>query len=221
MSIVNLQNVTYNIKTSNGKTKTILQNVNLTVLEGEFQVIVGPSGSGKTTLLQIIATILNPTSGKRIIFGEETNEINKDYYKTREQIGYLHQTPFFPEYISVKEYLELQGSLSGQGLATLEAKIYQVLNDLQLGDIEKKDFIELSGGEKQRIALAAILIKKDLKLLLLDEPTGSLDIENSEKIWMLIKELTKQNLAIIAVTHDENIKNKADKSHLLDFGTII
>ncbi|MHA1841081.1 MAG: ABC transporter ATP-binding protein [Candidatus Heimdallarchaeota archaeon] len=218
---MNLENIKYDIVTNKNQVKSILQEVHLVVEEGEFHAIVGPSGSGKTTLLQIIATFLHPTSGKRIIFGEElTPEQSSKFEIIRSKIGYLHQAPYLPKNIKVLKYLELYGSLSGIGLTTLEERIPEIMLELQIEELKNNSLSKLSGGEKQRVALASQILKKNISLLLLDEPTGSLDYDNCQLVWNLIERINKTGTTVIVVTHDITIKSKTRNIHSLDNGKL-
>lgn len=221
MPVVNLQNVEYTILTQQKEELTILKDINLQVNAGEFHVITGPSGSGKTTLLQIIGTLLHPTKGERTLFSNKLNSNSPQeiFNETRSKIGYLYQSPFLPLNLQVQEFVELQSSLSGVGYLSAEEKAKDLLYQFNVSQFSDNIPTTLSGGERQRVALASVLAQ-NVDLLLLDEPTGSLDYENSLLIWNLIKQLMDKNMTIIAVTHDKEITELADDSHILDYGNI-
>ena len=221
MAIVELQNVKYSILTQSQREFTILKDINLQVNSGEFHIITGPSGSGKTTLLQIISTILHQSSGVRILFSNkiDTESPKDDLYAIRSKIGYLLQAPYLPLTLKVREIIELQCSLSGVGCLTAEKRAMDLLTKLEIDQFSENLPSKLSGGEKQRVALATILAQ-NVDLLLLDEPTGSLDYENSLILWDLIKKMTDSKITVIAVTHDKEISESADFSHMLDYGII-
>ncbi|MGC9781342.1 MAG: ATP-binding cassette domain-containing protein [Candidatus Heimdallarchaeota archaeon] len=221
MSIAKLENMEYSVN-KNDKELRILKNISLSVNIGEFHLITGPSGSGKTTLLQLIATILHQTKGFRELFGKEVTKDTSEgiIYYVREKIGYLFQTPYLPTHISTFEYIKLQSQLSGIGAFTAIKKTKELLKELGIDQFEAIVPSKLSGGEKQRVALAGILVK-NINLLLLDEPTGSLDFENRTIFWELINQLKNDNLTIIAVTHDESLTKKADYIHKLDYGIMV
>jgi len=206
MSIVKLENIKFSYITPNEEI-AILKDISLDVNEGEFHAITGPSGSGKTSLLQIIATFLHQYTGTRRIFNTniEKDSSAETIYSIREKIGYLFQTPFLPPNLKVKEYLEIQSSLSNIGLQSTKNN-FSILSDLKVNDFVNNYPTTLSGGEKQRVALAGILIKQ-IGLLLLDEPTGSLDSDNRKEFWEIVEQLKNRNTTIIAVTHDPEIKN--------------
>jgi len=222
MSIVELLNVQYSIiDKRNETTVDILKDINLKINREGIYIITGPSGSGKTTLLQIIGTILHQSNGLRKIFSQELSiDSSLDQISdVRKQIGYLFQTPFLPRNISVRDYIELQASLSGLGMKTAEIKSEELLNQFDIREFAKKRPTTLSGGEKQRVALAGVLAK-DVKLLLLDEPTGSLDYDNKIIIWNLITQLKTSELTIIVVSHDRSVCEYADESFILDSGIL-
>ncbi|HUT79810.1 MAG TPA: ATP-binding cassette domain-containing protein [Candidatus Bathyarchaeia archaeon] len=220
MTIVELNNIQYTFTTDN-KPISILKDINLLINKGEFHVITGPSGSGKTTLLQLIATFLHPTNGTRTLFDQPISSLSsmEAIYRIREKIGYLFQTPYLPDHITTFEYIKLQAQLSGVQYHTAEERTKEFLTDFGIEQFSKVRPATLSGGEKQRIALAAILAK-DIQLLLLDEPTGSLDFESRKNIWAIISKLKNKNLTIIAVTHSESFIKRADYIHKLDYGIL-
>ncbi|TFG10383.1 ATP-binding cassette domain-containing protein [Candidatus Heimdallarchaeota archaeon] len=219
MSVI-LRNVKYDFRTKNQQ-RRILKGVNLDVKQGEFCSIYGPSGSGKTTLLQIIATLLHPFEGDRILFSKPyTNNCEqKELDNVRSRIGYLFQSPYIPHNLKIIEYLTLQAEISGVGLRTARENVISLSKSLDMFEFLQKKPSELSGGEKQRIALIGVLIK-DVDLLLLDEPTGSMDFENKESLWDIISEKRNSNLTIIAVSHDDLLKNKTDRSFRLQHGVL-
>ena len=224
MVIVELKDVHYSFSRKVKKQifiKEILKGVNLSVNESDFIIITGPSGSGKTTLLQIIATMLNPKIGERILFNtnHSTKQSLPELLPTRRKIGYLFQQPYLPPNIKVKDFITLQAMLSGIGLKTAEGKASNLLEEFGMIDFSKNFPKNLSGGEIQRIALAGILAK-DIKLLLLDEPTGSLDSDNKSIIWETITKLKDKGITIIAVTHDKSITSLTEKTYDLKNGIL-
>jgi len=221
MTIVELEHIQFVFPLLRDKILTVLKDINLIIKQGEFHLITGPSGSGKTTLLQIIATILHQTSGRRKIFDFEIPNINynNDIYLVRPKIGFLFQTPFIPSHLKVKDFITIQSELSNVGVASAEKRTNEILEEFGVEQFANQYPTKLSGGEKQRVALAGVL-SKDIELLLLDEPTGSLDAENKTILWDLIKNLQDKQITIIAVSHDESIANITDISHKLDYGIL-
>lgn len=174
---------------------SILENVNLTILPGEFIGIIGPNGGGKTTLLKLIMGFLKPNQGR----------IEKKELK----IGYVPQTnrldKLFP--ITVFE-LVLMGIMEeagwfGKFSKSNKQKAYHALERLQLLPHADKTFGSLSGGLAQRALIARALVS-DPEILLLDEPTASIDVETKKKIYEILGEI-KGNITILMVTHDLNV----------------
>lgn len=222
MSVVQLEKLSFSFYDKKRETELqVLKNIDLKIKQGTFHLITGPSGSGKTTLLQIIGAILHQKEGKREILSKEipSNPTIELLSETRKQIGYLFQTPYLPPHLTVSDYIELQSTLSGDDLETAEKNTTELLKQFSIESFKKNKPSKLSGGEKQRVALAGVMVK-DIKILLLDEPTGSLDYDNRTIIWNLISQLKVKDLTIIVVSHDESIANFADVSHKLENGTI-
>lgn len=221
MEVIKLKNVEYEIRLRKNYRRHILKSVNLGVNSGDFHLIMGSSGSGKTTLLQIISTLIFPTSGKVSLFGKKVSVDmpSCEIFNIRKQIGYLFQSPFIPSHISIFKYVQIQSQLSGVGATTARKNTTEILQKLGIYDFKDKTSHSLSGGEKQRVALAAILAR-DAKLLLLDEPTGSLDQANSLNFWDSVSELKDNELTIIVVSHDSIISSIVDFSHQLSFGSL-
>ncbi len=225
MVIVKLKNIHHSFTRKIKKQVSILKilkGVNLSVTDKEFTIISGPSGSGKTTLLQIIATMLHQQTGERIIFGTNYSSVQsiQDLIPTRRKIGYLFQQPYLPPNMKVKDFIVLQAMLSGIGIKSAEQNTISLLKEFDMMDFAEHYPKKLSGGEKQRIALAGILAK-DIKLLLLDEPTGSLDSTNKTIIWETITSLKEKGITIIVVTHDKSVKSFADSTYILNYGVLI
>lgn len=184
--------------------KTIFKDFNLEVKTGEFIGIVGKSGQGKTTLLNIIGTLEEPDSGIVKILG---NNIHKKKIKRlllRDQLGFIFQNYALIDNATVIENLEI--ALKHKKLKKTEKNdaIAFALKEVGLVNYGKEKVHALSGGEQQRVAIARLLLK-DPSLVLADEPTGSLDIENRDIIVSLFRKLHKQGKTIIMVTHDKDL----------------
>lgn len=177
-----------------------LHDINLSVEQGDFMGIIGPNGGGKTTLLKVILGLVNPSAGEVRVFGCEPRNACK-------QIGYVPQTAAinrnFP--ISVRDVV-LMGCMAGQ-----RAFFHRYSNDdlklvdyyltrLEIFELAGRQIGQLSGGQLQRVLIARALVVKP-RLLLLDEPTASLDSPSSSQIYAILKELNKE-VSILIVTHD-------------------
>lgn len=191
----------------------LLEPVSLTLNPGEFTLLTGPSGSGKSTLLKIIASLLNPTGGSIYFKGEDISRIKPEVY--RQRVSYCFQTPsLFGE--TVLDNLALPYQIRQKKVD--EALLRAWLKRVRLSeDMLTKNIQELSGGEKQRVALLRNLqFLPDV--LLLDEITSALDEDNKENINSIIASLTEQKqLAVLWVSHDQNeirhAKNVITLSH--------
>lgn len=178
---------------------TVLENVGFSIKKGEFVGIIGPNGGGKTTLLKLIMGFLKPDRGEILLFGSSPKN-------ERKRMGYVPQTNAFDKYfpITVVE-LVLMGSITkslwfGAYPKEMKERALALLEKLQLSSYKDKTFGSLSGGLAQRALIARALLS-DPDLILLDEPTASIDPETRQKIFDLIDEM-KGKKTILMVTHD-------------------
>jgi putative ABC transport system ATP-binding protein len=176
-----------------------------TINDGDFVCFSGNSGSGKTTLLNMIGMIEPIDSGQILIDESEirTSRNRLNYFRT--EVGYLFQNFSLVENKTVEENLRLVRKSNRTNYSIEEA-----LEKVGLKDKLKSKVYTLSGGEQQRVALARLFLKK-CKIVLADEPTGSLDAKNAEIIMNIIKDMNKEGKTIVLVTHDEKIKNMANR----------
>lgn len=192
--ILSLKNVGYRVKD-----KDIISNFSLDIATGAFLTIVGPSGGGKSTLLKLLANLISPTSGEIDFKDKNINTYSPINY--RRQVSYCFQQPsLFGE--TVKDNLEFPFKIRKQ--TPDQSKMEQVLESVDLKtDFLNKNITELSGGEKQRVALIRNLLFKP-EVLLLDEITTGLDNDSKEIVHRLIQNVHKDNTTIIQVTHDND-----------------
>lgn len=185
--------------------KVIFKDFNLTVEDREFVVFSGKSGSGKTTLLNIIGGIESVDSGEVIVDHVDLTKTKNllDYF--RYTVGFLFQNFALIERETVYENLKLV-----KKRCRTDTTIEEALNMVGLKDKSDQKIYTLSGGEQQRVALARLLIKK-CKLILADEPTGSLDRENANMVISILKEYQKMGKTVCLVTHDDYIKTLGDR----------
>lgn len=176
----------------------VLEDINIDIYENDYIAIIGPNGGGKTTFLKLILGLLKPTKGYIKIFGKNPQDI-------KEKIGYLPQQINFnldlP--INVKDIV-LQGRLKKNKFFFSDEdykKCDEVLNRLKIKELENKKISELSGGQRQKVLLARALVS-DPKILLLDEPTASIDIKGQKEIYEILKNL---KITKIVVSHDIKI----------------
>ncbi|RAN88044.1 bacteriocin ABC transporter ATP-binding protein [Bacillus sp. SRB_28] len=184
--------------------KVIFKNFNLEVKSGEFIGIVGKSGKGKTTLLNIIGTLEEADSGTVKIMGKDISKRKIKKLLLREYLGFIFQNYALIDNASVNENLEIALKHKKMNKKQKEEAIALALKEVGLDNYGKEKIHTLSGGEQQRIAIARLLLK-DSPLILADEPTGSLDIENRDIVVSLFQKLHKQGKTIIMVTHDKDL----------------
>ena len=195
-----------------GQQFTALKNVNLEVSAGEFTAIMGPSGSGKTTLLNIIATLDKPTTGDVLLEGQSVKTIKDRELSAfrRKNLGFVFQDFNLLDTFSVKDNILLPLVLSDMEIREMEARLYPLAESLELTHILNKFPYEISGGEKQRTAVARAVITRP-KLVLADEPTGSLDSKSAAKLLDIFAELHKNGQTILMVTHSSLAASRASR----------
>lgn len=220
--ILQLKNISkiYSTKTED---LNIIKDLSLDVEEGEFISILGQSGSGKTTLLNLIGLLDSPTNGSIIIDGEEISLDSSSIDKVRnEKIGFVFQFHYLlPEFTALENIMIPALANNFKKKKEIEKRALELLKDIGLENRAHHKPSELSGGEKQRVAIARALINNP-KLLLLDEPTGNLDDETSEKIFKLFKQINeKKRQTIITVTHSRELSNISHKKLLLKKGILL
>lgn len=185
--------------------KVLFDDYNLKIKRGEFVIISGDSGSGKTTLLNMIGALEKIDAGQIKVNGIDIlNKRNQlKYY--RNTVGFLFQNFVLLEDKTVYQNLNIIRKNNRTGLSIEEA-----LKKVGLEDCINSKVYTLSGGEQQRVALARLMIKK-CTLILADEPTGSLDRKNAERVLSILKQLNKEGVTIILVTHNDELKEKGDR----------
>ena len=199
-----------------------LSNINLEVKKGEFTAIMGPSGSGKTTLLNLIGCIDKPTEGKIRIDGVDIAHLSESklYKIRRDKIGFVFQSFNLLPYLNARENVELAMELAGKFKDQRKQRAKDLLATVGLSGREQHRPQRLSQGEQQRVAIARALAN-DPAIILADEPTGNLDINNKQEIVKLLSDLNhKQGTTIIMVTHDEQVAAKTQRMLLLNDGKI-
>lgn len=201
----------------------ILNDISLSIRPSEITAIVGPSGAGKTTLLQIIGTLLKPDRGQLLIDGVDPFALSAQrqaHFRNR-QIGFVFQFhQLLPEFTAT-ENVAIPAMIAGMSKKQAIQEAEQMLSQLGLADRLKHRPAQLSGGEKQRTAVARALINRP-SLILADEPSGSLDTQRKEELIELFLELREQlGQTFLIVTHDANFAQRADRTVSLQDGRII
>ncbi|WP_333784567.1 ABC transporter ATP-binding protein [Thermocrinis sp.] len=197
-----------------------LKGVSFKVAKGEFLGLMGPSGSGKSTLLHMIAGLEKPTTGRVFVEGIEITAMDEDQLSEfrKNNIAFIFQFYYLLEDFSVLENLTIVGELAGQ--KEPKKKALEVLEFLRLSHRKNHKPYQLSGGEQQRTAIGRALMLEP-KIILADEPTGNLDLEEGKKIFELFLELRKQNgITFIVATHNQEMKNYFDRILRLKDGVL-
>ncbi len=208
--------------TGKSATQSVLNGVDLTVEEGEFLAIMGPSGSGKSTLLHIMGGILRPTSGVYQFQGKDVFAIptkQMGVFRNR-SFGYIMQNFALVSDYTVFQNVEIP-LLYGTAMraADRKRKILEALERVGLQHKQKAYVSTLSGGEKQRTALARALVNAP-KLLLADEPTGSLDQKNGQMVMDLLLGLQKEGRTIVMVTHNPQLAEQCSRTVFVKDGVL-
>ena len=208
----------WNKSFGSGENRTeVLKGIDFEVAKGEFCVLLGPSGSGKSTLLNIIGGIDSPDSGYISINGEKTGDMDEKTLTRyrRKHLGYVFQMYNLIPNLNVKENVEVGAYLSDDPL-----DVDELLKILGLYEHRHKLPNQLSGGQQQRTSIGRAIVKNP-DILLCDEPTGALDYNTSKEILKLIEDVNqKYGNTIIMVTHNDAIKNMADRTVKLRDGMI-
>ena len=218
--MIELKNVSKSYRLANGVEKKALNCVSLNFPDTGLVFVVGKSGSGKSTLLNIIGGLDKEDNGEVIVDGKSLKHFkNEDYdYYRNEYIGFVHQEAnLIPDY---NVYENIMISLKLKGMKISYEDCDKLLDYLSLNGLGNRNINELSGGEKMRVSIARALVKNP-KILICDEPTGSLDLETGNQIFKILKSVSKDRLVIV-VTHDiNNAKIYGDYLIQIDNGSII
>ena len=201
----------------------VLKGIDLRIEKGEIVSIVGPSGAGKTTLLQILGTLDNPDSGSVVVDGIETSTLstNKLSEFRNTHLGFVFQFhQLLPEFTAI-ENIMIPAYIAGMKPKETRSRAEELLAFMGLSDRATHKPNELSGGEKQRVAVARALMNNPA-VILADEPSGSLDSKNKEELHKLFFELRdKFGQTFVIVTHDETLATLTDRTIHLKDGRIV
>jgi putative ABC transport system ATP-binding protein len=200
----------------------VLKGIDLQIEEGEFIALMGPSGSGKSTLLNIVGCLDRPTSGSFRLLGQDVSLTSDDELARlrREELGFIFQTFNLIGRISVQKNVELPMMLSGVMRQTRRERALKLLSDIGIGN--RSDFSpqNISGGERQRVAIARALAN-DPTIIIADEPTGNLDLKNSDEVMKILSKLNQDGRTIIMVTHNPEITENCSRVIRLRDGRIL
>lgn len=206
-----------NLNKEFGKVKA-LNNINLSVCEGEWLVIMGPSGSGKSTLLNILSLMDTPSSGEYILDNENLEQMDEEQKITlrREKIGLVFQQFHLIPYLNALENVMLS-QYYHSSVDEEDAKM--VLEKVGLSHRLTHLPSQLSGGEQQRVCIARALINNP-ELLLADEPTGNLDEANEQIVLQTLQKLKNEGKTIVLITHNPDLAKFADRTLILQHGVL-
>jgi putative ABC transport system ATP-binding protein len=200
---------------------TALQPCTFVIERGEFVAITGPSGSGKTTLLSLLGLLDVPTAGSYLLDGFDVADLsdNQRAAVRARMIGFVFQAFHLVGYRSVVDNVEL--GLLYQGIGSRDRRQRALEHVERVGLTSRKDALcsQLSGGEKQRVAIARTLIRRPA-LVLCDEPTGNLDTANSDAVLDILEQLHADGLSVVVITHDPSVAARARRNLTIRDGVV-
>lgn len=201
----------------------VLKGIDLSIGKAEVVSIVGPSGAGKTTLLQIMGTLDKPDAGRIVLNDTEVNKLKSNQIAAfrNKEIGFVFQFhQLLPEFTAIENVM-IPALIGGKSATVAQKDAMEMLDFLGLADRAKHKPSELSGGEKQRVAVARALINHP-SVVLADEPSGSLDTKNKEELHKLFFDLRDRlGQTFVIVTHDEGLAAQTDRTIHIKDGRII
>jgi putative ABC transport system ATP-binding protein len=214
-----------NLVKTYGSGRTAVRAVNgvsLEVNSGELVVIMGPSGSGKTTLVSILGALLKPTDGKVRIEGVDITTLNEAALSAlrARKIGFIFQSFNLLDALSVEDNVVFPAHLTSGGIHAARPRAVELLERLGLGHRRAALPRTLSGGEKQRVAIARSLINRP-GLIIADEPTGNLDSQSGQEVLMILHDVARdQGCSVLLVSHDQRVEEVADRILWLEDGVL-
>ncbi len=222
MSMLNVSGVQKIYTTRFGGNKVeALKRVSFDVEQGEYVAIMGESGSGKTTLLNILAALDKPTSGSVILDGKDLSKIKESQVAAfrRDNLGFVFQEFNLLDTFTLEDNIYLPLVLAGKGHKEMRERLTPIAAQLGITDLLKKYPYEVSGGQKQRAAVARALITNP-KLILADEPTGALDSKATDELLRLFAQINKTGQTILMVTHSVKAASHASRVLFIKDGEV-
>ncbi len=222
MSILEAQGVkkTYTTRFGGNKVEA-LKNVSFTVEEGEYVAVMGESGSGKTTLLNILAALDKPTAGKVLLDGQDLGAIKESAVAAfrRDNLGFVFQDFNLLDTFSLEDNIYLPLVLMGKRYDEMHNRLMPIADRLGISKLLKKYPYEVSGGQKQRAAVARTLITRP-KLVLADEPTGALDSKSTDELLDIFEDVNRMGQTIVMVTHSVKAASRAGRVMFIRDGEV-
>ena len=222
MSILQVQNVKKVYTTRFGGNKVeALKNVSFTVEEGEYVAVMGESGSGKTTLLNILAALDKPTAGRVLLDGQDLGAIRESAVEAfrRDNLGFVFQDFNLLDTFSLEDNIYLPLVLMGKHYDEMHNRLMPIADRLRISELLKKYPYEVSGGQKQRAAVARTLITRP-KLVLADEPTGALDSKSTDELLDIFEDVNRMGQTIVMVTHSVKAASRAGRVMFIRDGEV-
>ncbi|MGR8980844.1 MAG: ABC transporter ATP-binding protein [Gammaproteobacteria bacterium] len=218
--MIQLENIHRTFKVGE-QTVHALNDINLTIEQGQYVSVMGPSGSGKSTLLNIIALLDQPSSGRYLLNNQPVTQLDDDQLARvrREHIGFVFQFFHLIPRLTAAENIEMPLILAGVAPRERRERVIRALQDVSLEDRAGHRPDQLSGGQLQRVAIARAMIMKP-EILLADEPTGNLDTRSGNDVIDLLENLNRKGVTLIVITHDPTIGGRARKQIRLIDGQI-
>lgn len=222
MSILNVSGIQKIYTTRFGGNKVeALKSVSFGVEQGEYVAIMGESGSGKTTLLNILAALDKPTSGSVVLDGKDLSKIKESQVAAfrRDNLGFVFQEFNLLDTFTLEDNIYLPLVLAGKGHKEMQERLKPIAAQLGITELLKKYPYEVSGGQKQRAAVARALITNP-KLILADEPTGALDSKATDELLRLFAQINKSGQTILMVTHSVKAASHASRVLFIKDGEV-
>ena len=219
LSVKGLQKI-YTTRFGGNKVEA-LRDVNFEVEKGEYVAIMGESGSGKTTLLNILAGLDKPTRGSVVLDGKDMASVKESAMAAfrRDNLGFVFQEFNLLDTFSIEDNVYLPLVLAGKSHREMRERLEPLAIELGIWDLLKKYHYEVSGGQKQRTAVARALITEP-KLILADEPTGALDSKSTEELLRLFAEINMRGQTILMVTHSVKAASNAGRVLFIKDGEV-
>lgn len=220
MSLVDVRNI-FKIYNPGENEVRALDDVSLTIEEGEFVAIIGQSGSGKSTLMNMLGLLDAPTSGEYLINGKSLADLsdNEMAYIRNEEIGFIFQGFNLIPSLTAVENVELPLVYRGMKSEKRRALAHEALKRVGLGDRANHRPAQMSGGQQQRVAVARAIAARP-PVILADEPTGNLDTKSTREVMAILHQLKEEGRTVIVITHDTEIANESERVVRISDGKI-